>query len=304
MQHERTPAGNPAPETFNDHEISSTQPERTQEEYGNLGQSIVGIAEANNTEISPDLKLKMVKNKIQAAEQQLQHTSNTFVNQNNDLWRKIEGAGFRPSNSSEYKDFEQKNKEALTEAVDQTFQNLINELSPHMNDRELGKLCGETTGTTGFINHLSEFHHFSKEGKIGLMETFDFYDFSKVFEEKGVDIYEQINEQIFDNQLVDDDDMSWDIRSGRIISQDGDVINCIYVGQSFREDQYDTNGEWSGEQWFSGNGGIYIPLNNFSDAKLNGTCSNQQKKMLEVAKQTTAHNVFNLIDGGVETLIK
>ncbi len=268
----------------------------------NLGNAAV---ESVNVERTPaQYDGKSVKEKVAELELWLDGRRYELDSEVNDIWRRIEDGGHNPNNSNEYRSKEQENKKALNDARDTAFSKLL-EAFPGSDSKEFGKIYGETVRDTGFLTRMEGFKHFSKEARLGVMEKFDFYNYAKLFKEKGSDLYELIKEKVFGGELSsDEDDMAWDIRAGTIANKNKEPVKCIYIGQSFREEQYDDEGHYTGDQWFSSQGGIFINLSNFKDIRMIGRCSKEMKEQFERAKSTDVKNVQDLFEGGIEALVQ
>ena len=276
--------------------------ESRSKEVQNLGNAAI---ESANIERAPaQYDGKSVKEKITELESWLNGRRNKLVSEVNDVWERIEDEGYNPSTSNEYKSKEQENKNALNDARNAAFGKLSEAFPGSLDSKEFGKIYGETVGNTGFLTRMEGFKHFSKEARLGVMEKFDFYNYAELFKEKGSDLYELIEEKVFGGELSDEDDMAWDIRAGTIADKNKEPVECIYIGQSFREEQYDDEGNYTGDQWFSSQGGIFINLSDFKDIRMSGRCSKEMKEQFERAKNTNIKNVQDLFEGGAEALVQ
>lgn len=287
---------------------SNFTPEQTRtneanESYADLGKSTLNALKPNSAELSPDAKNKMVGNKIESLTEQLKGVKNYLTGKSNDLWEQLEDRGVRqPSMNLTWRKLDEENRATMHEETEQAYENLIDEFSSQIKEREFGKIYGEEVGYSGYLTKMGMFPHLSKEGRLGLMETFDLQDFKRLFKEKGIDLNEKIDEVVFDNQLVDQPDLKWDIMGGTKLDENQKAVECIFAGQVYREDQYDDEGKWDGEQWRSYPGSLYINLQDFSDIYVSGDLTEEQQKVYEAVQNTPAKNIYDLIEGGAEKL--
>ena len=272
------------------------------EDVQGLGKAAIESANIEKTSVQYDGEA--VKQKIGELKFWLSSRRNELTSEENAVWGRIETDGYNPSTSSEYRDKKQKNKNALNDALNTVFGELSEAFPGCLDSKKFGKIYGETVGNSGLLNRREGFRHFSREARLGVMATFDYYDYYELFKEKGSNLRELIEDKVFDGKLSDEDDMNWDIRAGKMVGNNKEPVECVYIGQSFREEQYNDEGDYTGDQWFSSQGGILINLSDFKDVRMSGSCSKEMKEQFERAKNTDIKNVQDLFEGGTEALVQ
>lgn len=200
--------------------------------------------------------------------QEVSKIRNEAVGKANDLWDESEHRGSYPQEII---------NEAMNDAWNKYFSKLEEIYPGCLSSKEFANFFVENgfelTGYTGKYA-ISFIDRFSGEGKEGLMESFDFYDHFEYYGDKNHKAWKTLENDLV-NGLTDrerrqlglnSNDVWFSITAAEmpIVDEEGQE-NVHGFRISIEENEYDEEGN---PQAYSGPVGIFVPLDNFKDARI------------------------------------